>query len=93
MANILPSGIGAGSASDSNFFTDIASVVQSVSSIYEQITGKSGPTYSQSPAPPQAPAPVPPQVPAPAQPTKMNSGTALAIGAVVLLGALLLLRN
>jgi len=77
----------------SQFLSGVENVVQSVSSIYEQITGKSGPTYSQSPAPPQAPAPVPPQVPAQAQPMNMNSGTALAIGAVVLLGALLLLRD
>ena len=97
MASLVPSEISKSlSAFDGGlgeFFTNVENVAQTVGSVYEQVTGKSqavpgqsDQTYSQSPTV-DAPAP------APAQATLLNSGTALAIGAVVLIAALLLLKD
>jgi len=87
-------------------FTNVENVVQTVGSIYDQITGKSQgvpgqteETYSQSPtvtAPAPAQAPAIPAAPVPAVASEgmlLSSGTALAIGAFVLIGALFLLRD
>ena len=101
MASLVPSEISKSlSAFDGGlgeFFTNVENVAQTVGSVYEQVTGKSqavpgqaDQTYSQSPTV-AAPAPAP--APAPAQATLLNSGTALAIGAVVLIAALLLLKD
>jgi len=89
-----PSEVGSSSSSFgvySDLFTNIGNVVQSVGSVYDQITGKSqsvpGQVYSQSPTP------VPVPVPVPVKTSALNSGSTLAIGAVVLIGALLLIRD
>ena len=96
MASMLPSEISS-SADNSlgEIITNVSNVVQTDGSIYDQITGKSQSVpgqavqiYSQSPTPP---APVP--VPVKASETMRLNSTALAIGAVVLIGALLLLRD
>jgi len=97
--SIVPSEISSNLSADGglgNIFTNVYDVVQTVGSIYDQISGKSqsvpgqaGQTYSQSPT-------VAVPVPAPAkasEPMFSNSGIALGFGAVVLIGALLLLKN
>ena len=97
MASLVPSEISSGLSAFNGglgeIFTNVENVVQTVGSIYDQVTGKSQAvpgqaerTYSQSPT-------VPAPAPAPAQATPLGSGTALAIGAVVLIGALFLLKD
>lgn len=102
MASLLPSEISSGLSAVggdlAGFFRNADSVVQSVSSIYDQITGKSqsvpsqsGQTYAQSPT---VADPVPVPVPVKVSETKLlDSGSTLAIGAVILVGVLLLLSD
>ena len=95
MAGLLPSEISSSFGCDlAGFFRNADSVVQSVSSIYDQITGKSqsvpsqaNQAYSQSPT---VAAPVPVKA---SEAPLLNSGSTLAIGAVILIGVLLLLSD
>jgi len=105
MASTVPSEISTSlSASDGgfgDFLTNFRDVVQTVGSIYDQISGRSqsvpgqaSQTYSQSPT---VAASAPAQSQAQAQSLQaspgLSSGTALAVGAVVLIGVLLLLKD
>ena len=95
MASLILSSVGQGlsafSSGISDIFTNVKDVVQSVDSVYDQLTGKSESVPSQVATPTITPA-----VPAPgpaAKPQFQLSGTTIAIGAVVLLGVILIVRN
>jgi len=97
MASLIPSSVGqslsAFSSGISDIFTNVKDVVQTVDSVYDQLTGKSENVPSQivSSTTPTTPT-VPPAVLV-AKPQLQLSGTTIAIGAVVLLGVILILRN
>lgn len=94
MASILPSEISSFSADLGKIFTNVGNVAQTVSSIYDQITGKTqnvpGQTGQTSTQSPTVAAPVPVKA---SEPMLLNSGNTLAIGAVVLIGVLLLISG
>lgn len=92
--NEISTGLSAFGSGLADIFTNAGNVVQSVSSVYDQLTGKSQSVpgqsvqYSQSPAPP-----VVASAPAKSPETMRLNSTTLAIGAVVLIGALLLIKD
>ena len=107
MASLVPSEISSSlSAFDGDLgdiFTNVGNVAQTVGSIYDQITGKSqnvpgqsGQTYAQSPTV-ATPTETTPTETTPSDRASesqiLNSGVALGIGAVVLIGVLLLLKD
>ena len=95
MASLIPASIGqtiTGFQSGiSDIFTNVKDVVQTVDSVYDQLSGKSENVPAQALTPTVTPAGPAPS--APAKPQLQVNGTTIAIGAVVLLGVILLLRN
>jgi len=95
MASLVPSEIGTSLNSVlggiGEIFTNVQETVATVNSVYDQITGKSEGLPGQTT---QATAPVKPAAAVTAaQPAGMPSGTMLAVGAVVFIGVLLILRK
>ena len=94
--SMLPSHINSGLSAFGEdvvgFFRTADNLVQSVTSIYDQFSGKSQSVPSQiNPAVAPAPAPAPAPVKA-SEANLLDSGT-LAFGAVILIGVLLLIRD